>query len=85
MEASFTIAGDYATVRLLLDGEPLGGDLDLFHSPGVLTTGTLVLGRRRIGVGPHRVTIESIGINPAAAKAYMVGLDYIRLVRATQK
>ncbi len=80
VEASFTVAGDYGIVQVLLNGSPLGEPIDLFHSPGVTTSGTLKLGRRALEAGPQRLTLESVGINPAAKKAYMVGFDYLRLV-----
>ncbi len=77
--AALTIARDYAIVNLLLDGESLGQPIDLYEYPGVRTTGELDLGKRKLTAGKHRLTLEIIGVNDSAVKAYMVGLDYIRL------
>ena len=79
ISAALTIARDYATINLLLDGESLGQPLDLYEYPGVKTTGELHLGQRRLTAGKHRLTLEIIGANNSVVKAYMVGLDYIRL------
>lgn len=79
ISAALTIARDYATVNLLLDGESLGQPLDLYEYPGVKTTGELHFGQRKLTAGKHRLTLEIIGANNSAVKAYMVGLDYIRL------
>ena len=76
-----TTARDYAVVRLLLDGEPLGEAIDLYDSPDVMTTGLLEFGELDLAAGKHELTIEITGANPAAVKAYLVGLDYLRLTR----
>jgi hypothetical protein len=79
--AAFTLARDYAIVHVSLDGEPLGAPLDLYNYPDVMTTGMLEFGERELAAGAHRLTLEIAGANPAAVKAYMVGLDYVRLKR----
>ena len=78
VSAALTMARDYAVVRLLLDGEPLGEEIDLYHAD-VVTTGLLVLGERELSAGLHRLTFEITGHNPAALPAYMVGVDYVLL------
>lgn len=83
VEAVLTMARDYAIVRLNLDGEPLGAPLDLFNHPDVVTTGVIQLGRHHLVAGPHKLSIEIVGSNPAAAKAYLAGLDYLRLMPVT--
>ena len=77
--AVFTVARDYAVINVLLDDEALGPPLDLFEYPDVKTTGLLALGTRELTAGKHKLTLEIIGANEAAAKAYMVGLDLVRL------
>jgi hypothetical protein len=78
--AAFTMARDYAVVQLHLDGQTLGEPLDLYHSD-VITTGVLDLGRHKLTAGAHKLTIAIEGANPAAVKAYMVGVDYVQLER----
>jgi hypothetical protein len=79
--AVFTMARDYAIVKLDLDGEPLGEPLDLFNDSDVITTGITKFGDRALTAGTHRLGFTIIGKNPAAAPAHMVGLDCV-LVRA---
>jgi hypothetical protein len=83
VQAVFTMARDYAVVQPLLDGKPLGGVLDLYNYPDVLTTGVLTLGRAPLAAGDHRFAIEIKGANPSAVSgACYVGLDCIKLVAA---
>lgn len=82
MEIALTMARDYAVVKLSLDDQPLGEPLDLFNDPDVITTGLQSLGQHQLDAGAHRLAIEITGANPAAAKAYMVGVDYLRLTNA---
>jgi hypothetical protein len=77
--AAFTMARDYAIIEVSLDGQPLKGDIDLYNSPEVITTGELDLGHRKLDAGKHKLVLAITGSNPAAVKAYMVGLDYVRL------
>ena len=77
--ARFTMAADYATVQVELDGKALGDPLDLYNFPDVITSGELTLGKWKFEAGPHQLAIAIVGTNPAAVPAHMVGLDYIRL------
>lgn len=77
--AMFTMAGDYANIRLELDGKALGEPVDLFNFPDVITSGELNLGNRILDAGTHKLAVIIAGANPSAAPAHMVGLDYIRL------
>jgi len=77
--ANFTIAKDYAIINVLLDNKALGEPLDLFSYPDVRTTGLLQLDQRTLEAGKHQLTLETIGANESAIKAYMVGFDYLRL------
>jgi hypothetical protein len=38
------------------------------------------LGEHDLTAGEHKLTVEVTGANPKALKAYMFGLDYVRLV-----
>ncbi|WP_153557446.1 PVC-type heme-binding CxxCH protein [Roseimaritima sediminicola] len=79
LQIVMTKARDYAVVQLRLDGQPLGEPIDLFNSPDVITTGVLSFETQRLEAGSHTLSIEIVGANPAAQKAYMVGIDYVRL------
>jgi len=81
LAVALTMARDYAIVQLHLDDTPLGKPIDLYHSPDVITTGVLKLGQHNLTAGKHRLTFEITGANPAAVKAYMVGLDYVLLAK----
>ena len=74
-----TRARDYGIVQVSLDGKRIGKPIDLYHAPDVITTGVLSLGTHELKSGPHRITIEIVGANPKAVKAYMFGLDYFHL------
>ncbi len=80
--AVFTMAPDYASVQPLLDGTPLGDQIDLYNFPDVITTGVLTLGRRQLSAGVHKLVLEIIDPNPSAVPSNMVGLDYVQLVPA---
>jgi hypothetical protein len=82
VSAVFTVARDYAIINLLLDDEALTKPLDLYNYPDVKTTGRLEFGPRKLTAGNHKLTVEIISANAAAAKAYMVGLDYLLLTPA---
>ncbi|MFP4056486.1 MAG: glycoside hydrolase family 172 protein [Candidatus Brocadiia bacterium] len=73
-----TKARDYGIVQLHLDGEKLGEPLDLYN-PQVVPTGQLHMGTHELAEGQHRLTLEIVGANEKAVKAYMAGLDYIKL------
>jgi hypothetical protein len=76
--AQLTRARDYGIVQLSLDGTPLGPPLDLYRD-SVTASGELDLGERDLTSGPHRLVLEITGANPKAEKAYMAGLDYVRV------
>jgi hypothetical protein len=79
LEAVFTMARDYGIVQLTLDGQRIGGPVDLYNAPDVITTGLLKFGEHDLAVGTHRLGIEMLGANPNAQKSYMCGLDFVRL------
>ncbi|MFM7834834.1 MAG: hypothetical protein ACKPJD_23805, partial [Planctomycetaceae bacterium] len=82
VEIVLTKARDYALVRLQLGQAVLDPQLDLFNTPEVITTGVLTYRGVQLTQGPHRLSLEILGANPAAVKNHMVGIDYVRLVPA---
>jgi hypothetical protein len=78
--AAFTMARDYAIVQPVLDSQPAGEPLDLYHYPEVISSGELTLASGTLAAGTHQLAFSIQGANPSALKAYMVGLDYLRLV-----
>ena len=78
LDVVLTCARDYGIVQLSLDGEKLGKPIDLY-STDVITTGVLVFPKQALKAGKHRLQIQIVGSNSAAVKAYMVGIDYLRL------
>ncbi len=78
LEVVLTRAPDYAIVQLAIDDQPLGEVLDLYD-PQVVTTGVITYPQVQLDKGEHRLRLTIEGANPKAVKAYMVGLDYIRL------
>jgi len=73
-----TKAADYGVVQFYLDGQKIAGPFDLYND-GVVPSGEVSLGRMDLAKGNHRLTVEIIGANDKAIKAYMFGLDYVRL------
>ena len=78
--AQLTKARDYGIVQLSFDGGKTGEPLDLYN-PEVIPSGSVNLGTLDLKKGGHRLTIEIVGANAKAVKAYMAGLDYVRLER----
>jgi hypothetical protein len=78
LKMQLTKAIDYGIVQLYLDGEKLGGPIDLFNN-GVVATGALDMGVHKLDKGEHRLKVEIVGANEKAVKSYMFGLDYILL------
>jgi hypothetical protein len=68
-------------IRLHLNGRPAGEIIDLSHSRTAPTEAEIDLGRCRLAAGDNRLSIEVIGpgSRSTAAKAFTVGLDYLRL------
>jgi putative heme-binding domain-containing protein len=83
--AAMTKARDYGIVQLLLDGKKIGSPVDLYNTPAVIPTGPVSFGTHELTAGKHRLTIEIVGANPKAVKAYMFGLDYVFAARQTKK
>jgi hypothetical protein len=73
-----TKARDYGIVQVSLDGQKLGNPIDLY-SPQVVPFGPVSLGPVDLSAGEHKLTFEITGANEKALKAYMVGIDYVKL------
>jgi hypothetical protein len=80
LTAQLTKAADYGIVQLSLDGRKLGEPTD-FYNLGVIPTGPLDLGTHELKKGEHRLSLEILGANEKAVKAYMAGLDYVKVER----
>jgi hypothetical protein len=74
-----TKAVDYGQVQLYVNGKKAGEVIDLFQPEGVGRTEALDLGAFDLAKGRNLLTVEIVGANDKAVKAYMFGLDYILL------
>jgi hypothetical protein len=79
LSAQLTKARDYGIVQLSLDGKKLGEPIDLFNPDAVVPTGAVDLGAHDLAAGRHTLTLEIVGANEKALKAYMAGVDYVKL------
>ncbi|MFI5378018.1 MAG: DUF2961 domain-containing protein [Tepidisphaerales bacterium] len=73
-----TKARDYGIVQVSLDGQKLGNPIDLYN-PAVVPFGPVSLGPVDLTAGEHKLTFEITGANDKAIKAYMVGIDYVKV------
>jgi len=78
VQMQLTKARDYGIVQLHLDDRKLGEPIDLYN-PEVIPTGPLDMGVHDLSAGEHKLTVEITGANEKAIKAYMFGLDYVKL------
>jgi hypothetical protein len=78
LRAQLTKARDYGIIQIWLNGQKLGEPMDLY-SQNVVATGEISLGVVELKAGENRLTLEIVGANEQAVKAYMAGLDYVRL------
>ncbi len=84
VQVVLTRARDYGIVQLSLEGKALGGPIDLYN-PKVITTGVIQFDKIPLKKGAAKLQIEIVGANPKADKSYMVGIDFIRLVKQAQE
>lgn len=82
IEVALTMAPDYGIVQLLIDDEVMGSPIDGYYAE-VVTTGVLNAGTKSLKAGIHKLGLKIVGTNPKAVKAYMAGLDYVKLVSRT--
>lgn len=78
LSLQLTKAPDYGIVQVYLDGQKLGGAIDLYD-PSVTPSGERALGNHDLTAGEHRLSVEITGANDKAIKQYMFGLDYVKL------
>jgi hypothetical protein len=78
VSVQLTKARDYGIVQLSLDDQKAGEPIDLYN-PQVIPSGSIVLGTFDLAEGQHKLTVEIVGANPAAVKAYMFGIDRIEM------
>ena len=78
---ALTKARDYGIIDVSLDGKAVGSDYDCFNGPKVIHTDELDWGTHDLDKGPHKLQFIIKGANAGALKSYMVGLDYVRLVK----
>lgn len=79
LEVAFTKARDYGIIQLSLGQQVLDAGIDCFNATDVITTGVLSYRNIALRQGTHPLIIEITGTNPKAVKAFMVGLDFVRL------
>ncbi len=78
IKAHFTKAKDYGIAQPYWDDQKLGGPID-FYNPTVIATEEMTLGTLDLTAGEHKFMMEITGANDKADKAYMVGIDYVKL------
>ena len=76
VSVGLTKACDYGIVQLSLDGRKVGKPIDLYNAT-VVPSGPIALGVNDLTKGQHKLTVEIVGANPKAKKAYMFGIDRV--------
>lgn len=71
-----TFSHDYGIFEFLLDGEPLGRTLDLYHA--TVMVDERYMGARELSAGPHTITVKNVG-KSAKSTGYYFGFDGIIL------
>jgi hypothetical protein len=74
---ALTYAPDYGTLRVVLDGKPLGRSFDAY-GPVVIPTGAISFGEVALAGGPHRLALEVVGKN-STSRGFLFGLGCIVL------
>ena len=77
VSAVMTKAVDYGIVQCYLDGQKAGGPIDLFNDGVIPTVPPVSLGTHTLTASDHKLTVEIVGANDKAVKAYMFGLDRV--------
>ena len=68
----------YGIIQLSINDQKAGEPID-FYNKRIRLTKEIELGVFQLTKGENRITAEVVGANEEAVKAYMFGLDYIRL------
>jgi hypothetical protein len=71
-------AGDYGIMQLSMNDAPAGAPIDFYNS-GVKLSEEIELGTFDLPAGEARLGVTVTGANEKALKAYMFGLDFVRL------
>lgn len=71
-------AADYGVVQLSINDTPAGAPID-FYNGGIKLSEEIDLGTHDLAAGDARFGVAITGANEKALKAYMFGLDYVRL------
>jgi hypothetical protein len=74
----FLRARDYGRHQLAINGQKTGAPID-FYNPDVVPSAEMNLGVFELRAGDNEFSATVEGANPAAVKAYMFGLDYLRI------
>jgi hypothetical protein len=74
LQGSFTTATDYGIYQLSIDGEPVGGSIDLY---GAVSQKNLTVGGVTLSAGAHILKIECVGKNLSSG-SYGLGLNYLK-------
>lgn len=75
LELTTTMAPDYAIIRVYLNGQKIGDDLDLYNEKVIRQVHTY--DSVDLKSGRNTLTFEIIGANTKAVQAYMFGLDTV--------
>ena len=71
-----TLARDYGTDTLALDGTQVGGAFDAYHADTVQVSDPIDYGTHELAAGRHTLTLTVTGRDPASVN-YFAGLDYL--------
>jgi len=75
LSAVLTKARDYAIVQFHVNGKKAGEPIDLYNDPDVISTEPISLGTHELAKVNNKLTVEIVGANEKAIKAYMFGMD----------
>jgi hypothetical protein len=78
-----TKAADFAIVQCYINDKKIGEPVDLYNKDTVIATKELELGTCELNKGANILTVEIIGKNPDAIPAYMFGMDYLKIKKAS--
>jgi len=81
LELVLTGARDYGIVQLSLDGQKIGGPIDLYRTK-VVTTGLLTFPKLTVTGNRHLLNVQMLGHHPDAVPGRMFGLDFLRIRKA---
>jgi hypothetical protein len=72
----------YGIVQISIDGQPIGQAIDLYSPKQFGETYTTTIGQAELEAGPHKVSFELVGQNPALENEgprLGMNIDYIKL------